>query len=99
MSGATIGWTTDVASSSQVEYGTTVSYGSSSALDAAAVTSHAVALSGLAAGTLYHYRVRSAAPGGALGVSGDQTFTTATPAPPVISRIQVSGISASGATV
>jgi hypothetical protein len=98
-SAATIGWTTDVASSSQVEYGTTASYGSSSALDSTAVTSHSVGLSGLAAGTLYHYRVKSAAPGGALATSSDQTFTTATPAPPVISNIQVSGISASGATV
>ncbi|HXM57715.1 MAG TPA: N,N-dimethylformamidase beta subunit family domain-containing protein [Candidatus Dormibacteraeota bacterium] len=96
---ATIGWTTDVASSSQVEYGTTASYGSSSALDSTAVTSHSVAVSGLAAGTLYHYRVKSAAPGGALAVSSDQTFTTATPPPPVISNVQVSGISASGATV
>jgi hypothetical protein len=96
---ATVTWTTDVASSSQVEYGTTASYGSSSALDSTAVTSHSVGLSGLAAGTTYHYRVRSAAPGGALGTSGDQTFTTAIPPPPVISNVATSGIGATSATV
>jgi hypothetical protein len=98
-SGATVSWTTDVGSSSQVEYGTTTSYGSSTALDATSVTTHAVGLSGLSAGTQYHYRVKSGAPGGSLAVSGDFTFTTALPAPPVISGVQASGISASGATV
>jgi hypothetical protein len=98
-SGATVSWTTDVGSSSQVEYGTTVSYGSSTAVDATAVTTHAMGLSGLSAGTLYHYRVKSGAAGGALAVSGDFTFTTALPAAPVISNVQSSGISASGATV
>jgi hypothetical protein len=98
-SGATVSWTTDVGSSSQVEYGTTASYGQSTAVDGTAVTTHAVGLSGLSAGTLYHYRVKSGASGGALAVSGDLTFTTALPAPPVISNVQVSGLSASGATV
>ncbi|HSR22529.1 MAG TPA: fibronectin type III domain-containing protein, partial [Candidatus Eisenbacteria bacterium] len=97
--GATLSWTTDVASSSQVEYGTATAYGSSTPLDATAVTAHAVGLSGLQAGTLYHYRVKSAAPGGSLAVSADQTFTTATPPPPVISGVQASGIGASGATI
>jgi Bacterial Ig domain len=97
--GATVSWTTDVGSSSQVDYGTTTSYGSSTTLDPTAVTAHSVGLGGLAAGTLYHYRVKSAAPGGALAVSGDFAFTTSLPAPPVIGSVQVSGISASGATV
>ncbi|TMC10751.1 MAG: hypothetical protein E6J41_07635, partial [Chloroflexi bacterium] len=97
--GATVGWTTDVGSSSQVEYGPTVSYGTSTAVDSTSVTAHAVGLSGLSAGTQYHYRVRSGAPGGAVAVSGDFTFTTALPAAPVISNVQTSGISASGAVV
>jgi len=63
------------------------------------VTTHAVGLSGLSAGTVYHYRVKSGASGGALAVSGDNTFTTALPSPPVIGSVQASGISASGATV
>jgi hypothetical protein len=56
---ATISWTTDVPSSSQVEYGTTTSYGSMTALDSTPVTSHSVSLSGLSEATLYHYAVMS----------------------------------------
>jgi Bacterial Ig domain len=98
-SGTTVSWTTDVASTSQVEYGTTAAYGSSTALDTTAVTAHSVALSGLQGGTLYHFRVRSGAPGGVVAVSADGTFTTATPPAPVISAISVGGVSSSGATV
>lgn len=76
-SGATIVWTTSTASDSQVEYGTTTAYGSSSALDASLVTSHSRALTGLATFTLYHYRVKSRDINGQLATSGDNTFTTA----------------------
>ncbi len=76
-SGATITWTTSTAASSQVEYGTTTAYGSSTVLDASLVTSHSQGLTGLAAFTLYHYRVKSADVRSQLTVSGDNTFTTA----------------------
>jgi VCBS repeat protein/purple acid phosphatase-like protein len=75
-SGATITWTTSTASTSQVDYGTTTAYGSSTALDTTMVTAHSQTLSGLTAGTLYHYRVKSQDAGGNLTVSGDYTFTT-----------------------
>jgi hypothetical protein len=75
-SGATITWMTNEASDSQVEYGLTTSYGSASALSANLVASHVVGLSGLAAGTPYHYRVRSRDVAGNLAVSGDVLFTT-----------------------
>jgi len=75
-SGAVITWTTDKNSNSQVNYGTTSAYGSSSALDTTPVTSHSVTLNGLAASTLYHYQARSADSLGTLGTSGDLTFTT-----------------------
>ncbi len=75
-SGATVTWTTNEASDTQVEYGTTTAYGSSSALNSSMVTSHSVALSGLTAGTLYHYRVKSKDAAGNQAVSGDFTFTT-----------------------
>ena len=58
-SGATITWTTNTASSSEVAYGTTASYGSTSPLGSALVTSHSVVLSGLAASTTYHFQVLS----------------------------------------
>jgi Purple acid Phosphatase, N-terminal domain len=78
-SGATITWMTDEVSDSQVEYGTTTAYGSSSPLDTALVTSHSMPLSGLAASTLYHYHVKSKDTVGNLAVSGDFTFTTLAP--------------------
>lgn len=77
--GATITWTTDDAADSQVEYGLTESYGSSTTRDPAMVTSHSQAVSGLTAQTLYHYRVKSRNAGAALATSADATFTTLAP--------------------
>src|SRR5438105_7015983 len=97
--GATITWTTDEASDSQVEYGTTTSYGSSSPLNTSMVTSHSVALSGLTASTLYHYRVKSRDAAGNLATSGDFTFSTSgDTTPPVITAVAASG-GATGATI
>jgi hypothetical protein len=69
-----INWTTDVPSTSYVEYGTS-SYGTTTPVDSNLVTLHSVALTGLSSSTLYHFRVDSAA-NGSLGVSTDYTFTT-----------------------
>ncbi len=82
-SGATITWTTDEASNSVVEYGLTTSYGSSST-NASMVTSHSVALSGLSANTLYHYRVKSTDASNNTATSGDFMFTTAAASLPPI---------------
>jgi hypothetical protein len=79
---AVIGWTTNEASDSQVEYGTTTSYGSSTTLNSSMVTSHSVALSGLTGGTLYHYRAKSKDASGNPATSADTTFNTRLPAPP-----------------
>jgi Leucine-rich repeat (LRR) protein len=74
--GATITWTTDEPATSQVEYGLTTGYSSSTLLDATLVTSHSVSLSGLDAGTEYHYRVKSEDASENEAVSADATFTT-----------------------
>jgi concanavalin A-like lectin/glucanase superfamily protein/Big-like domain-containing protein/purple acid phosphatase-like protein len=81
--GATITWTTSEPADAQVEYGRTPAYGTSTSLDSALVASHSQALGGLAAGTAYHYRVKSRDAAGNLAVSGDFTFTAA-PAPPTV---------------
>jgi hypothetical protein len=52
-------WTTDIASTSQVHYGTTPNLGPYSPYDATLVTSHSVTLSDLVAGTLYYIKVQS----------------------------------------
>lgn len=100
--GATISWTTNEASTSQVEYGLTAAYGSSSALDSTLVTSHSRALSSLTPSTTYHYRVLSRDAAGNLATSGDGTFTTsAAPdtTPPAISGIATANISNNAGTV
>ncbi len=99
-SGATIGWTTDEASDTQVDYGPTTSYGSSTTLNTSLVTSHSAVLSGLTASSLYHYRVKSRDAAGNLATSGDLTFTTAADTtPPVISGTAAAPVTQSGATI
>jgi hypothetical protein len=70
-------WTTDVAANSQVDYGTTTSYGTSTPIDSTMVTNHQVALSGLAAGTTYYYQVSSTDSKSNNGHSGGHGFKTA----------------------
>jgi hypothetical protein len=83
---AIISWTTNEAADSQVRYGLTASYGASSSLSSALVTTHSVSLSGLTAGTTYHYRVDSRDEAGNLTTSADFTFTTLAATPPVNQR-------------
>ena len=74
---AQVKWNTDEVSTSQVEYGLTTSYGSTTPEDTALVTAHTVQLTGLIPSTLYHYRVKSKDGANNPAVSGDYTFTTA----------------------
>jgi hypothetical protein len=71
---ATISWTTDETSTSQVEYGVTTS--SLSSLNAAMVTSHTVILTDLSSDTIYNFKVRSNDASGNLAVSDEYIFTT-----------------------
>ena len=75
-SSATLTWTTNAVSSSQVEYGRSTAYGNVTLLDTSLVTVHSQTLSGLGKNTWYHYRVLSRHAGGNLAVSGDFAFKT-----------------------
>jgi len=101
--GARITWTTDEPATSQVEYGLlALFYGWSSPQDGTLTSSHSVTLSGLSAGTTYHYRVISADAGKNEARSGDYTFsTTATDdkKAPVISEATATGITSTSATI
>ena len=57
--GAAVSWTTNEASDTQVEYGPTTAYGSSTALDATMTAAHTGNLLALSPSTLYHYRAKS----------------------------------------
>lgn len=78
--GATITWTTNEPSDSQVEFGLSTSYGSTSPVNATLTLSHSVVLTNLTPATTYHYRVVSVDRGGNVTRSADFTFVTAAPA-------------------
>ena len=71
-------WTTDVASSSVVRYGTTAALGDS-VVDPTPVTAHDVTVPGLAPATVYYYSVGSEDVNGA-NFSTTHVFCTASPA-------------------
>jgi hypothetical protein len=99
---ATITWTTDQPSTSQVTYGTSSVYGASSPLSTAMVTSHSVTLTGLTAGTTYNFQVSSANAGNANTTSPNNTFATpsaATGTAPKLSYVAYWGITSSGITI
>src|SRR5215467_642012 len=73
---AQVVWTTNVASDSWVDYGTTPSFGSSTPVDPTMVTTHQVTISGLAAGTTYYYQVNSTDSKGNRGNSFGHSFAT-----------------------
>jgi len=98
-SGATITWSTDQASSSQVEYGTTTGYGSMTTVDPTLVTSHSQALTGLLAATTYplphpHYECREYSG----NIGRFHVHELAVPAP-VISNVVTGSLTLSGATI
>jgi hypothetical protein len=77
-SGASLSWTTDIPTATQVEYGTTTDYGTFSALSDASTTvvSHTLTLASLTPNTTYHFAILASDASGTPTVSGDQTFTT-----------------------
>jgi peptidoglycan/xylan/chitin deacetylase (PgdA/CDA1 family) len=87
---AAISWTTDTPSSTIVDYGLTASYATTTKKDISPlVTSHSITISGLAACTPYHYRLRSRDGSQNEGFTSDLTFTTTgcDTTPPQISNI------------
>ncbi len=81
-SDAVITWATNEPANGVVEFGTRPNSGYSTTENAGLVTSHTVRLTGLAALTLYYYRVISTDASGNEAISGNQTFTTARVVPP-----------------
>jgi len=86
---ATVTWATNKPSSSQVAYGTTAAYGSTTTLDSTLVTAHSQTFSGLTPGQLYHFKVTSTDGSGNTASSPDSTFITLAHAPLAID-VQVS---------
>lgn len=98
---ATVTWVTNEASDSQIVYGLSTSYGSST-VALGLVTAHSQTITRLTAGTTYHFQVKSKDAAGNLATSADGTFTTATGADtttPIISAISVSSIGTTNAMI
>jgi len=72
---ATVSWITNLQANSQVIYGLTSAYGSSTTLDSSLATSHAETITGLTPGTVYHFQAVSVNASGT-AMSSDMTFTT-----------------------
>lgn len=93
---ATITWTTDQASDSQVQYSLDTSYSSSTPVDPALVFSHSVNVTGLSPNTTYNYRAVSA---NAQGQTFSGGFSFRTLGPPTISDVQATQITSGTATI
>jgi hypothetical protein len=77
--GATITWTTNEASLTWVKYGVSTSYGTE-VKGTNYYTSHSATLTGLTAGTTYHYQIntKDGSSNGNMRADSDRTFTTLT---------------------
>src|SRR5262245_37532651 len=95
---AQISWSTNVPGDSQIDYGPSSSYGSSTPLNTGMVTAHSVSLQGLAASTQMHFRAKSRDASGNLASSADAVFTTGAAADTTPPTVAISTPSA-GATV
>ena len=88
---AVITWATDESATSQVEYGTTATYGSTATSDERLVTGHSVTVGGLEPNRTYDFRVRSQDEAGNEAMSSSSSFATK-------SATEVGGIISSSAT-
>lgn len=95
---ATINWTTDRASDSNVEYGLSPgSYFTTEAANNNQVSSHTISLNSLSAGTTYYYRAQWIDGDGNEGTSSEGSFTTL-PAP-TVSNVVTGNINLNSATI
>ncbi|MFA6146357.1 MAG: DUF2341 domain-containing protein [Patescibacteria group bacterium] len=92
---STVTWLTDELATSQVEYGTTIAYGTlspSSVTTTDLTIDHVIRLADLTEGTTYHYRVRSQDANGNESISNDYSFIPAREGDytkPIISSVQI----------
>ena len=88
---ATITWDTNEPATSQVEYGTTTSYGSFTALDSNRVATHSVQLTSLSNGGTYQFKVHSKDAANNEGISPNGSFTLPAPTQVVTPTISPNG--------
>jgi|GEM_PF-1382815 len=74
--GFTVNWTTDIAATSQLEWGVSSTLGQTTPMTETHVTTHAVSLTGLNPDTPYFYRIKSLSPYLILGQSHVRSAST-----------------------
>jgi len=96
-----IDWTTSAPATSQVKYGKTATYGSTTGVVSTMVSTHQTPLVNLTPGTTYHFQVSSTDTSGISATSSDMTFTTlADTTPPTVSiSSPAAGATISGSAV
>ncbi|MBP9773047.1 MAG: fibronectin type III domain-containing protein [Candidatus Peribacteraceae bacterium] len=98
-SSQSVSWVTNETADSQVEYGTTTNYGTSTTLDSSLQVNHLQTITGLQGNTEYHYRIKSRDSAGNLTTTTDRTFLTSDSTPPQFFSINVGSITASTAVI
>jgi hypothetical protein len=85
----TMSWSTDLMSTTAVQYGTTTALGQTSPVQTTLSQAHGLTLTGLTSGVTYYYRAVSTNASNATGYSTIYSFTTLDTVAPVISNIKV----------
>lgn len=99
---AIVMWYTNERADTQLAYGTTTAYGATTTRNTNLSLFHSVTVTGLTAGTTYHFQVMSRDASGNLKTSSDGTFTTTSvpdTASPTLGASSVSNVSSTTATV
>lgn len=96
-SGATIMWATDEDSTTQVDYGISLLFGTSTTEDTTKTKSHSVTINGLSASTKYYFSAKSKDASGNLG-SSTSSFSTASAAGTDTTGPSISSVSSSNVT-
>ena len=97
---ATIAWATNEGAKSQIDYGLTSAYGSSTAWDTTLKTNHSRTIDSLLPATVYHFQIKVKDLAGNMATSSNQVFTTNSlpiidTTTPVISAIAISATTTS----
>jgi hypothetical protein len=76
VTGFQVDWTTSAPATSQVNYGKTASYGSTSGVISSMVSTHQIPVASLIPGTTYHFQIQSTDAKGNSATSADMTVST-----------------------